>query len=432
MRLLAALLLAAVVVEAQPVVRTSIDMLPARIERETKQKLYRAFYGAQRPLNRINQRLRQIGGALKKKPTGNALQKLRAERTRLQKRIPPLYAKMFKRFSEAGLDDADIKRLRRMPRGVLRDERYNHSLVLEAPDLTEVQRKLLTHCVASINAAQRALHVQHKYVQGVMKELEPTVRRQLNGSFSNQRNQMERRFWKIAYYALTPLQMTAIRKNFSPRYGYIPQVEQQMYLLPDMSSSQATRIRALFREHESETTADIAEQRRLGRALRNRDKKIDKAERTALQMQAKECNERLYQLRQGFRKALKASITEEQLAALHSRAPMLNVGDLYQGLRKPIGEMKPSAAQNRRVAALRKELQQEQQKVRKELGREMGDMRGADIGPESPQQMTMQMMQRRTQAKNLALSRTTGHEVVLEVLTTDQIGNWIVAPVVRP
>ena len=405
-------------------------MLPARIERETKQKLYRAFYGTRGQINKINQRLRQIAGALKKKPGGNALQKLRAERTRLQKRIPALYAGMFKRFSEAGLDDADIKRLRRMPRGVLRDERYNHRLVLEAPDLTDAQRKLLSQCTASIDAAQRALHVQHKYIQGVTKELEPTLRRQLSGSFNTQRQQMERRFWKIAYYTLTPAQMTAIRKNFSARYGYIPQVEQQMYLLPDMSSSQATRIRALFREHESETAADIAEQRRVGKSLR--DRSIDKAARGALQIQAKECGERLYQLRRGFRKALKATISKEQLAALHSRAPMLNVGDLYQGLRKPITEMAPSAAQNRRIATLRKELQQEQRKVRQKLGREMGDMRGADIGPESPQQMTMQMMQRRTQTKSLTLVRATGHKVVLDVLTADQVSNWIVAPVVRP
>lgn len=430
MRLLAALLLAAVAVEAQPVVRTSIDMLPARIERETKQKLYRAFYGTRGQINRINQRLRQIGGALKKKPTGEELKKLRAERTRLQKRIPALYGDMFKRFSEAGLDDADIKRLRRMPRGVLRDERYNHRLVLEAPDLTDAQRKLLWKCTASIDAAQRALHVQYKYFQGATKQLEPTLRRQLNGSFNTQRQQMERRFWKIAYYALTPVQMTAIRKHLSPRYGNIPQLEQQMYLLPDMSSSQATRIRALFREHESETAADIAEQRRFGKALR--DRKIDKAARGALQTQAKECNERLYGLRQGFRKALKASLNKEQLAALHSRAPLLNVGDLYQGLRKPITEMAPSAAQNRRIATLRKELQSEQRKVRQKLGREMGGMRDADIGPESPQQMTMQMMQRRTQAKSLALVRATGHQVVIEVLTADQVSNWIVAPVLKP
>jgi len=62
----------------------------------------------------------------------------------------------------------------------------------------------------------------------------------------------------------------------------------------------------------------------------------------------------------------------------------------------------------------------------------MSDMRGADLGPESPQQMTMEMMQRRTRAMSLALVRATGHRAVTGVLTAEQVSNWIVAPVVKP
>lgn len=429
MRILLPLLVVAAAVHAQPVVRTSIDMMPG-LEQPARGKLYRAFYGAQGQVNRINQRLRQIAAALKKKPAPPEAQKLRAERASLQKRIPPLYAEMFKRFREAGLDAAAIQRLRRMPRGVLHQERYNHGVVLEAPDLTAAQRALIERCVASVDAAQRILHVQHKYLGGVMKELDPTLRRQFDGSFYNQRQQMERRFWKMIYYALTPKQMVAVRALLSNRYRNIPQLDQQMYLLPGMSASQANRIRARFTEHESEVAADRAEQRRLSRKLR--DKSLSKPDRQKFQVEVRDCNQRLYALNARFRDDLRAAVSTDQLEALRSLAPMMNVGERYQGLRPILQQMSLDPAQSRTVAEMRRAMQKEQRKIRSEAGREMAGMRGADLGPESPQQMTMQMAQRRATSKSLAMVRARGRRVLLEVLEPDQVVNWVIAPGLKP
>jgi hypothetical protein len=420
-----ALLLLAATAYAQPVVRTSIDMMPG-LEPDQRAKLYRAFYAAQGEANRTNGRIKQIDAALKKKPAKAEAQKLSKERAALQKRIPGIYGRMFGKFRDAGLDDRGIARIRRMPRGALREERYNHSVVLEAPGLTDAQRTLLERCVASIEAAQRALGAQHKFLSGSMKEADKTLRRQVNGAFYNAKQQMEKRFWQVMYYALTPGQMVATRKLFSPRYRYIPQLEQQMYLLPGMTPSQANRVRALFREHESEVVADQAAQKRLNQRLR--DKKLAKSAREALQAEVRACNARLGKLNADFRDALIEALSEDQLAALRSVPPMMNVGDRYQGIRRALQAMKLDPEQTRKVTVIRRQVEKRTREIRQESNSAMGTMMGAELGPESPQQMTMQMMQRQGSSRSMDLVRANGHTVITEILRPRQVTDWIVAP----
>jgi hypothetical protein len=425
--MLACLLLATAALHAQPVTRTAIDMLPG-LERDDRSKLYRAYYGNKGKIDRANRRIAEIDKSLKKDPKRKDAKTLRDLRNKLRKQVPGFHKAMFDGFRKAGLDEKQIARMQRMPQGALREERYNHSIVLEAPDLTPRQRELLDRCVAATDAAQRALHEQHRYLQRQIKDADPLVNRQLNNSFYGAKNQMERRFWRIAYYALTPDQMVAVRKLFSPRYGNIPQLEQQVYLLPDMSASQATRVRALFREMESECTADQAAVRRLNNRL-NRDKKMPKKQRDLLVKERDACNERLYQIRTGMRDALRKQLKEKQLHTLRSRAPLLNTGDYYQGLRKSIGEMKPTGAQNKTIQAIRKRVQAEQRAARAKIYNAMGqELRKANLGPDSPQAMTMQMMQRNTGSANFDIVRAAGREALTEVLTVDQVSTWIIAP----
>jgi len=429
MRILLSLLLAAAAAWAQPVERSQIDMLPG-VEQGQRSKLHRAYYGAQGRINRANGRIRQLDAALKKRPKPDERKKFTAEKAKLQKRRRDLYRQMFAGFRKAGLTEPQIKRMQNIPTGALREERYNHSVILEAPELSGKQRELLALLVASVDAAQRALHVQHRYLQGTLKDAEPIIKSQFNSAFYNQKSQMERRLWRVVYYTLTPGQMVAVRKLFSPRYRNLPQLEQQMYLLPEMSPSQAARVRALFREFESERTADQAAVRRLSKEVRG--KGLSKPQRQKMQQEIRACQGRVGKLSRGFRDALIAVLKEDQLNALRARAPMLNTGDYYQGLRRPIGEMKPTGAQNRAIAQIRKEIQQQQRGSRRDLNNAMGKLRGADLGPDSPQAMTMQMMQRNMGARNLAYVRAGGHRVILEVLTQQQVTNWVVAPKITP
>ena len=414
---------------AQPVSRTQIDMMPG-IEQDQRAKLYRAFYSYKGRIDRANRRVAQINGALRKRPKPDQAKKWRAERGQLQKQLGTWHRAMLDGFKKAGLDAKQIQRMRTIPTGALREERYNHGVVLEVPDLTPKQRNLLTRLVAGVDAAQRALHVQHRHLQGTLKEADPLIMRQFNNAFYSGKSQMERRFWRIAYYILTADQMVAARKLFSPRYRYIPQLEQQMYMLPGMTPSQATRVRARFREHESEVAADQAALRRL--YVRLRDKKLKKPERDELNKQVQACRRRMGVLNKDFRDALQALLAEPQLHALRARAPLLNVGEYNQGLRRAIGEMKPDRAQSLAIAAVRRDIQKQQREARNRMRNAMGAMRGADLGPDSPQQMTMQMMQRNAGAESHRFVRAGGHRVVLEVLRPGQVTDWVVAPVMRP
>ena len=427
--LLALLFVAAAAVRAQPVARSQIDMLPG-VEQDQRSKLYRAYYGAQGRIDSASRRIRDIDAALRKRPKSDQRKQLTAERAKLREGLRKLFKQMFSGFRKAGLDEAQIKRMQNIPTGALREERYNHSVVLEAPKLSGEQRGLLTRMVASVDAAQRALHVQQRYLQSTLKQADPLLKRQFNSAFFNQKSRMERRFWRMVYYALHPYQMVAVRKLFSPRYRSIPQLEQQIYLLPLMSPSQAARIRALFREHESEITADRAAVRRLSREVRQ--KGLAKEQRDKMQGEIRACQGRMGRLNLGFRDAIIAVLTEKQRDALRARAPLLNTGDYNQGLRRQIGEMQPTGIQNLAIAQIRKEVQRQQRGSRRELDDATGKLRGADLGPDSPQAMTMRMMQRNMGARNLAFIRAAGRRVILEVLTRQQVTNWVVAPKVAP
>ena len=56
------------------------------------------------------------------------------------------------------------------------------------------------------------------------------------------------------------------------------------------------------------------------------------------------------------------------------------------------------------------------------------ELRKANLGPDSPQAMTMQMMQRNTGSANFDIVRAAGREALTEVLTVDQVSTWIIAP----
>jgi hypothetical protein len=386
--------------QSMPVPRSAIDMMPG-LEDAERNPLYRVWY--------------DIAGKLKGAD---------------QKRVAELRSEFWRRMKEAGLDDAGLTRLRRMPTGALREERYNHSVLLESADLTERQRTLVIRCVSAVDGAQRALHAQLQALGTSMKGTEEVVRRQVRSSFQQQRQQMEKRFWHVLNYALLPAQMRQARERFSPRYRYVPDLQQQLLLTPGVTPSQANRIRARFAEHQSETTADRAELAQIRAKLA--DRSLPKKQREELQGRSREAQARLKQLNYALRDGLREVLTEEQLAEFRSLPPVLGVGDRRRGLRKALAEMGLTPRQQKRVAAIRKEAEAEAKEVRADLEAKVRDMKGAQLGPDSPQMMTMEMMQRGAQSQLMSRVREHGHRVVVEVLEPTQASDWIIAPALKP
>lgn len=430
MRWLALLLLASAA-WAQPVPfdRTGIAMLPG-IENPLRAKLNRIFATTMRDVGRTNQRLKQIDAELKKKPDPTQAKALRAERAQLQKRVPELYRRLEQRVREAGLSESQLARLERMPRGVLREERYNHGVLREVGDLTDSQRALLECMITSADAAQSAITAQKQHLVRGIDEQEQTLRRHLASTCDQQCREMERRFWRAAYYALTPAQMRAARGLLSPRYAAVPDYRRQFDLLPGMTPSQANRIRALFSELDSEVAADNAEMNRIRARLR--DKRLPKAEREQLYRRNATASGRAGEVAQRTRAAVLQLLTPAQRDAFRALPPRLNIGDRGRAPWEVLGAMRLRPEQQARVRALQGEEKSARRAARQARNADLADLKEAGLGPESPQMMMMEMAQQDTRGRLTEERRRVGHLLFVEVLDPAQVAAWIVAPTLKP
>jgi len=407
-----------------PFDRTAIAMLPG-VEDQVRRKLHRIHGATTKEVGKVKKHLGQIDAQLEKKPD----KALRAERAKLQKRVPQLYGQLVQRTREAGISEAQVRRLERMPRGVLREERYNHRVLLEAGGLDENQRQLLESLVTATDAAQGAITAQKQYLVRGLDAGDKTLRRHLTSTCDQQSREIERRFWRAAYYTLTPDQMRSARELFSPRYAYVPDHRRQFQLLPGLTPSQANRIRALFAELDSEVAADNAAMRRIRTQLKA--KQLPKAERAELYRRNTEAGRRAGELTRQTRSAVWEILTPEQRAAYRALPPRLNTGDRGRAPWEVLRARHLRPEQRSRVRALQKETDRARKETRRERRAVTADLNEAGLGPESPQMMMMEMVQQDMRGRIAEQYRHAGHRLLLEVLTPEQVAAWIVAPTVK-
>jgi len=338
-----------------------------------------------------------------------------------QKNAGPLEA----RLKKAGLTDAQVERLRNMPRGPLRQSRYNHGVVLEAPGLDDAQRRTLVRLVAAADAAQLSLASQKQGMARALKDADELVRSQALGRFDQHVREIDRRFWRVAYYALSADQMRAVRELLAPRSQHIPQLREQMFALPGLTASQGSRIAAAFAEHEAERAADQALARRL-QAERG-GKEVTAERRKEIQRELGAAYRRLHGLNEAFRARLLDILTDEQRDALRSAPPVLNQGERS---RPPFELTRGMAFRKERAVALRelrRKTNAKRKAIQKELRGEFKDsgLEGAMMGSDSPQSMTMNVMRRGAQGRVWELYREAGRELVTRVMTPRQVTAWV-------
>ena len=381
------LLLLAAAASAQDFAREAIEMVPG-LTREQRNKLY-GVYGRQE----------QIDKRLRENPPKEEAEKLLAERAR--------------GLGGTGLDAAQQKRLLSIPRGPLREERYAHMVILEvAPNLERL--------VAATDAAQAVVAAQREQL---LKGLEDKVMRaRIDSTCGEQQRQIERRFWRVAWYALTPEQMRAARELFSPRYRQYPDLPQQLQLLPDVTPSQSMRFRAIFAETESENAADLAEVTRIGAELR--DPKLSPEKRQELNRANGAAYGRMNERNEAQVEAIRRVLTKEQLDALHARPPYMGPGELGQ----PPWEFATAVRLSQEQAARVRQLEQESGKARGAMKPPDMGMMMAEIGAESPQMMAVETARQGARSKVIDHFREVGRVAFAEVLTPTQVCDWVVAP----
>jgi len=385
------LLLLVTAVSAQDFARESIEMMPG-LKPEEKGKLYRLY--AQQE---------QIDKRLKENPPKEEADKLLAERSG--------------GFGGTGLSPEQIGRLVAMPRGRLREERYAHMVVLEvAPSLERV--------VAAADAGQAVVVAQRERLLNGLED--KVMRARVESTCNEQQRQIERRFWHVAWHLMTPEQMRAARELFSPRYAQYPDLPQQLQTLPDLTSSQSVRIRALFTETESENAADLAEVRRIAAELRAPDLKQE--DKNALYRANGAAYGRMGERNGALAEALRVTLTKEQLDALHARPPYLGPGELGQPPWGLFGDMRLSDEQQARLKAIEQESNKERGGIK---APDMGMMM-KELGAESPQMMAVEAARMGVRGQVFDHFREVGRVVFAEVLTPAQVCDWVVAPGVAP
>ena len=425
MRAAILVLVLAVLAHAAPFDRSSIAMMPG-LDRQERNALNRAHGVAAREEARVYKRITAIDARLEKRPAKQEAQKLSGERKVLEARIKAIHGKLERDALAAGLTADQFARLTAMPRGKLREERYNHSVVLEAENLSVQQQALLRTLVAATNAAQSASLAQHEYLVKGFDKADKIMRRRIDATCSSQRRDIERRFWRAVYYALTPKQMRGVRALLSPRYSGIPELRRQLYLLPDVSPSQATRIQARFTECESENAADQAEVRRIRMALK--DKSISKEQRSQLYQRNGAAYARIGELNQARRAAVRATLTPAQRDALDAIPPRLNIGERSRAPWEVLRFIKVRPEQRVRITALQKQSGKTRRDINKASRAEQADLMGAGVGPESPQMMTMEMARQGARGETIAHYRELGRRLFVEILEPNQVAGWVVAP----
>jgi len=421
MRLICGLLLAAALhAQDMPFERAALNMLPG-VSQETRGKLHYHYNRAAGEVKKVAAQIRKLDAQLRRKPGS---EELRAERAKLATRHAQLHAALEERLRKAGLDDAQLARLKRMPRGALREERYNHGVLLEVEDLGDAQRDLLEHLVAATDAAQAAVVEQKAQLLRGLDGEDRLLRRRVASTCDQQCRAMEKRFWRVAYYVLRPSQMRAARKLFSPQYARVPQDRQQFYALPGMRPSQANRLRALFAEFDSECAADQATMRR--NYARLRAKGVTKEERTRLYRENAAANRRVQDLIRRTRTAVFAHLEPEQAGAYRALPPLLNIGERGRAPWELAKGARLATDRRRRLVALQKETSRLVRGERHEHKDVSEDMAKAGLGAESPQMMAMETMRQRVRGRITDRFREAGQRLVLDVLEPEQLVDWIV------
>jgi len=422
--LLLALLAAAAAAQESPYHPESLALLPG-LGHEQRQACARALAGPFGKAAALGRRLAEIGERRKQRLEAAEAERLGAEAEVIRRRLEELHREAEQGLREAGLDDAALARLRAMPRGALREERYGHRVPLEAPGLSEPQRTLLLAVATAADAAQRALVFQRNRVPPARDGAPDPAAAELHARLGAQIYEVDRRFWTIVAYALTPPQRKAVRALLPPRYAPHADPRAAALALSGLEEGQAGRIQALFAEHESESAADAAELRRNG--VRLRDPALPKEEREALHRRNAEAETRLRGLREALAGALRALLTPAQIEEWDSLPPVLTPGERGRHPASLLEGMPLAEEQRLALQAMGAELERTVGRLRAEGSREMGAL-AADIGPDSPQQMSMQRMQRRTQGEVVEAFEAAGRRALLEVLAPEQVAAWVVAP----
>jgi len=344
------------------------------------------------------------------------------ERRELARKLAPLMGKqegVAEALLHAGVDEKVAERLASLYPGPLLVERYSHGLVLELEGLTERQRELLEHLHPSVLAAQWTLWWQRSRLeQDAGLEKDEILRRRLLDALSRSIHEIEKRYWRVVGYALTVEQRARLHEWLPQPYQRPPNLQAHVFQAPGLTPSQASRIQALITEYGSETAADTAEIQRL-----QADKEMDTAQK---QKAIEAATDRAADVLRSVVERSREILTPNQIKHIDALPPLLTPGERNQTAQY-VQQMGLRPEQRERIEKLAADVMAKVKAQQERAREKLGGMQG-ELGGDSPQAMTMMMMQQNVNATRMLAMEEAARAAVLEILDKRQILGWILTP----
>lgn len=354
--------------------------------------------------------------------------KMQDELRGLRAQQAALMVRVTQKLEPYGVDGPLVAYMNRAPAGPARVERYAYGLVLLVPDLEPPVRALFERVVAQMEGSTYALEAQQERMALALKQsqLEPADQRALLATFKRQARTSDQRFWQLVDCTLTREQRAWVWRRLPTRLKRKSQAVEHLFTLTGLTPSQASRIQALVTEMEHESSPDKATLNRLAteaRSQRAQKKRLTRDERVATSRERAEVGERLTELRRYGARAIREILTQAQWQEYEAIPPRVSLNDRRLDFRRLFQGFTPTPEQDRQLQALRREAAAERRAITKrtnELRRQAGD-----YGPDSPQTMMMEMQMMGMRAAGQRASRRQLGRIVLEVLTPEQVGAWV-------
>ncbi len=378
-------------------------------------------------VRRLRDRAQQIEGVRKAldqraDPDDEESRRLREQIEAARSDLVPDLLRLTEVLAGHGVDAEALTRIRATPPGPNRAARHAHRLVREAVTAPE-RRAVADALVSAVDGAQLAFVARRQRAEraaGQGEEARAAIRPALEDAEAHRR-EVERRFWLVVDCLLDDAEKIEVRRFLPNEFDRYADPVGHAYRLPGMTPAQAARLRALVSELDSEAAADRAEEKRLGAALREQGLPAEK--RGEITRALEETRGRLLDLDSETAAAGKALLSPEQLAAFQAIPPFIGPNDRNLRPEVLLTGLRLDDAQKRRLAELRRALEE----GRRAYEQELGEIRklGAETSPDAPQDQKMEMMTLALQGEGQVAMRALARRLYVEVLTPGQVVDWV-------
>lgn len=312
------------------------------------------------------------------------------------------------------LDDA--------PTDPLRVQRQGIRVVLAVPELTAGTRALMERLVPATDGALLALEAQRI---GLDEDADDGTPETAAAAADTARRiqEIQKRFWRVVDALTDDATRRAIRRRLPTALTRSADVLGHVYTLPDLTTSQANRVRALLARVMAEAAPDNALRARLQQRLAETP---SADERREIERERRAMEARLRDVQWSAHVEGLEILTEAQVGALRAVPPLLAARERPGDLKALIGQIRLHPEQRETI----RDLYVRYGPVQGELAQELAaiEMRMKDYGPDSPEAEMVEAMRARAVGGALAKAREAAAELFGEVLTHDQILTWVLTP----